>query len=70
MRLEREGVMGFSIFSSKQTWSSSRSKELVRTDVETKEDAQQTMDRLLKQGHTINGVLPSGPVRSSSRRRS
>jgi hypothetical protein len=58
--------MGISIFSSKQTWASAHSKELIRTDVETEQEANQKMMQLLKQGHKINGVLPSD--RSSSQR--
>ncbi|GCE27890.1 hypothetical protein KDA_33740 [Dictyobacter alpinus] len=61
--------MGLSIFSSKQTWSSPRSKELVRTDVENERQAQREIDQLLRQGHTINGVLPNESGRSSSRGR-
>lgn len=60
--------MGLSIFSSKQTWSSPRSKELVRTDVETDQQAQQEMKRLLRQGHKINGVLLNNSDSSSSSR--
>ncbi|GCE20363.1 hypothetical protein [Dictyobacter kobayashii] len=61
--------MGYSIFSSKQTWSSPRSKELVRTDVENEHQARQEMDRLLRQGHKINGVLPNDSDRPDARRR-
>ncbi|WP_151758213.1 hypothetical protein [Dictyobacter vulcani] len=61
--------MGLSIFSSKATWSSPRSKELVRTDVENERQAQREIDQLLRQGHKINGVLPNDTGRSSSRGR-
>jgi hypothetical protein len=49
--------MTISIFSSKKTWSTPRSKELVRTDATDMEDAKQKMDDLLKAGHDLNGFV-------------
>jgi len=57
--------MGFSIFSSKQTWSSARTKELVRTDVETEQQVHFQIEQLRRQGHDITDVLPNTTDRPS-----
>lgn len=49
--------MGFSIFHSKQTWSSPNSKELGRTDARTREEAEEQADELLRRGYKLNGII-------------
>jgi hypothetical protein len=60
--------MTISIFSSKKTWSP-RSKELVRTDVGSMEEANKKMDELLKSGHELNGFVTNYDVPAPRQRR-
>lgn len=62
-------MMGYSIFSSKPTWSSSRSREPVRTDVETVEQAHSQVDQLVRQGHNITDVRRTEADRRGTQRR-
>ena len=50
--------MGFSIFASKQTWSSPRSKELYRIEAADEQEMRRKSGQLLQEGYDINGVLP------------
>lgn len=64
--------MGVSIFTSKRTWSSPRSKELNRYDLPSDELAEAAMHELLRQGHDINGLMYTDDAkddRARSRRR-
>lgn len=61
--------MGVSIFTSKRTWSSPRSKELNRYDMPSDELAQAAMQELLQQGYDINGLIYTGDDADESERK-